>query len=265
MANPVGRPPFPVRGAPPDRPVVGTEQPPAHAVPGERLDPRNFVGPLEQPGVEAPPGLGTPPRVVLEAERGIADPLGRLPVDGRLTAFLARLPASGLLTWHRKLSRSGASAIVAGTTVRSTVTTVTAGYALILMLVRQLWLDSGGDPADASVLTALQDNQDAYGRVGFNLLINNVPIWDAQETLYDPLIVSTRTLNGFTLLNTNLLNVGEHPTAIYARENSAVQAAWETSTIPVHIPTVVMVELQGYLVAMREFSELMVMLRGGVR
>lgn len=299
---PVGRPPFGSGGGPPPRAVPGTDRTLlAHPVPTAELDPSNFVGPdatLSPPKAvaairHAGPAAGvigegpmTPAAVAAAAtEAGAAgahallaplveafrrnSPLsgrvsGTLPLVGLDQYFLRRLPAQGLQIWHRKRAVRGTTAIVAGTTFRLLVDTLPRGVAVVIMKVKQYWYDAGLDPLDPDALTGFQDNQAAYGRVAFNLLANNQPLFDAFEDLVDPNggAFTARRVQGFTELNQNLLFVGEHPTAIYVQDGYPITATWTTGALlPAHVPTTVAVELQGYTVPMKLLREILINVR----
>lgn len=300
------RPPTPFRtqpqGGPPPQASNGTEPVPAvHAWPGQRVDPRTFVGPnpmladsglvphdasgpteqqlttqqgLTYPTFEAPTlpvpqtGLGgialrkpmTEPPAVLGTRKNPLFGITRLD-----NYFLSRLPASGLTFWHRKHIVNGATVMAAPSTVYSLpIYTLPQGLSLIVMYFMQNWYDASLDPLDPDALTSFQSNQDAYGRVGINLLVNNAPVFDANETLFDPNsgANTTRRVSGFTLLDKNLLEIGAHPTAIYARDNATLTAKFTMSdTLPSHIPSAVGVEMNGYTLPTKEFQELMISVR----
>lgn len=309
--QPPKRPQTPFRtqpqgGAPPQA-RMGTETVPAiHPWPGQRVDPRTFVGPnpvltapkptqmtasgpaQQSPAVAAPPAGAAPPAAVAPVApaaqhglgligpfglqgRGENDPIlgtRRTPVYSlsRLdNYFLSRLPASGMTFWHRKHLVDGAVVMSAPNTVYTLpMYTLPQGLSLVIMSFVQNWYDASLDPLDPDALTAFQTNQDAYGRVGINLLVNNAPVFDANEILFDPDggLGTRREVSGFTALDTNLLNIGVHPTAIYARDNSKIGVRFTmSSTLPAHIPSAVGVELNGYLLPTKEFQELLISVR----
>jgi len=123
------------------------------------------------------------------------------------------------------------------------------------------WYESGLDPLDPNVLTAMQDNQNAYGRIPFNLLVNGIPLVDVNETLYDPGILTTRSVSGYTSLNTNLLLTGNHPTALYCAENQTLTASFQHAATPGNIPTAIGVSLKGYAIPTRQFEKVMQAIR----
>lgn len=179
--------------------------------------------------------------------------------------FLSRLPAAGLTYWHRKRVVAGTTAFAS---VNSTYTLpmyqLQQGLSLVVFSIVQNWYDSNLDPLDPDALTAFQADQDTYGRVGINLLVNNAPVFDAFETLYDPNngTPTVREQSGFTALNTNLLYVGNHPTAVYVRDNATVQVRYTVSdTLPGHVPAAVGVEMRGYVLPTKSFQELLISVR----
>ena len=296
MASTIGRPPFGVSGGPPPRAPAATPIPgPDHDWPVEAVDPRNFVGPtpkLSEPKASTPikpsaaatpaaPAAPAPtgPQATLVDRQLMEKFLQRLqtqqlraqtfgagegdPVDAHVRVddfFLSRLPAQGLLPWQRKRTVRGTTAIVANTTYTEDIATLPRGTSLILMVWRQFWLDAQADPLDPDALAALQDDQDAYGRVSNNMLFNRSPVFDSSEQLVDPNggAYTVRRISGFTTLNQNLLYVGNHPTAIYAPDASTITATWTTGpVVPGHIPSVVGVQLQGYTVPTKTFIEVL--------
>jgi len=179
--------------------------------------------------------------------------------------FLARLPAAGLTFWHRKRLASGATVMAApDTTYTLPIYQLSQGQSLVVLSFTQNWYDEGLDPLDPDALTAFQADQDSYGRVGINLLVNNAPVFDAFETLFDPNGGSptTREQSGFTALNTNLLYVGDHPTAVYVRDNATVEVRYTmASVLPGHVPTAVGIEMRGYTMPTKAFQELLISVR----
>lgn len=288
----------PQGGAPP-RPHVGTENIPyVHPQPSQGIDPRYFGGPnprldsvvgpttasttqggiapmmpmaVPMPGqpmmpqqMVAPTGLGGQPTY---------SPVAALPGSPghpsygyvRLDAyFLSRLPAAGLTFWHRLRTVNGTTAIsAAGTEYTLNLYQLPQGLSLIIFYFVQNWYDAGLDPLDPDALTAFQTNQDTYGRVGINLLVNNAPVFDANEVLFDPNGGSPviREQSGFTALNQNLLDVGNHPTAVYVRDNATVSVRYTVAALPGHVPSAVGVELRGYVIPTKSFQELLISVR----
>lgn len=302
MAQPPKKPHTPFKtqpqGGPPPEARTGTETVPAiHSWPGQQVDPRTFVGPnpvLTQP--KPTPMTSSGPARILDARmgggivpaqgapsvvpssylapveaRGFGDtPIGTkqrpaYSVSRLDNYFLTRLPAAGQTFWHRKHVVNGNTVMAApNTQFTLPMYTLPQGLSLVIMYFVQNWYDASLDPLDPDALTAFQSNQDAYGRVGINLLVNNAPVFDANEILFDPDggANTTRKVSGFTLLDTNLLNIGVHPTAIYARDNAQISVRFTISnTLPAHIPSAVGVELNGYLLPTKEFQELLISVR----
>jgi hypothetical protein len=301
MAQPPKKPHTPFKtqpqGGPPPEARIGTETVPAiHDWPGQRVDPRTFVGP--NPVVKQIQGQMTSsgPAKVIDARlgggiipatggapsvpssylapveaRGFGDtPIGTKQRPAYSLSrldnyFLTRLPAAGQTFWHRKHVVDGNLVMSAPNTQYTLpMYTLPQGLSLVIMYFVQNWYDANLDPLDPDALTAFQSNQDAYGRVGINLLVNNAPVFDANEILFDPDggANTTRKVSGFTLLDTNLLNIGVHPTAIYARDNAKISVRFTMSnTLPAHIPSAVGVELNGYLLPTKEFQELLISVR----
>jgi len=317
MAQPPNRPRTPFKtqpqGGPPPEAHVGTETVPAiHSWPGQKVDPRTFVGPnpkitppkptqmtssgparqldsrqgagITMPAAGSPIVGATAPAAGFGAAEIVpasylapveARGLGGAPIGTKQRPaysvsrldnyFLTRLPAAGQTFWHRKHVVNGNTVMAAPDTQYTLpIYTLPQGLSLVIMYFVQNWYDANLDPLDPDALTAFQSNQDAYGRVGINLLVNNAPVFDANEILFDPDggANTTRKVSGFTLLDTNLLNIGVHPTAIYARDNAQIGVRFTISnTLPAHIPSAVGVELNGYLLPTKEFQELLISVR----
>ena len=222
------------------------------------------VAPTMQPPMAAPAGLGgTPyytPVAALPGSPGHPS-YGYVRLDAY---FLSRLPAAGLTFWHRLRTVDGTTAIsAAGTEYTLNLYQLPQGLSLIIFYFVQNWYDAGLDPLDPDALTAFQTNQDTYGRVGINLLVNNAPVFDANEVLYDPNGGSPviREQSGFTALNQNLLDVGNHPTAVYVRDNATVSVRYTVAALPGHVPSAVGVELRGYVIPTKSFQELLISVR----
>lgn len=300
MAQPPKKPRTPFttqpQGGPPPEARMGTENVSViHPWPGQRVDPRTFVGPnpvITPPKATAMTSSG--PARSLDSRPGAAISLAQATAEAGFGAtnyldsgrgeaeigtrqrpaysvsrldnyFLTRLPAAGQTFWHRKHVVNGNSVMSApNTEFTLPMYTLPQGLSLVIMYFVQNWYDASLDPLDPDALTSFQSNQDTYGRVGINLLINNAPVFDANEILFDPDggANTTRKVSGFTLLDTNLLNIGVHPTAIYARDNAQIGVRFTVSnTLPAHIPSAVGVELNGYLLPTKEFQELLISVR----
>jgi hypothetical protein len=179
--------------------------------------------------------------------------------------FLSRLPAAGLTFWHRKHIVEGTTAIAAINTLFTLpIYQLEQGLSLVVLSFAQNWYDSGLDPLDPDALTAFQSDQAVYGRVGINMIVDNAPVFDAHEILFDPNggIPTTRQQSGFTALNQNLLFVGDHPTAVFVRDHATVQVRYTVSNVlPGHIPTAVGVEMSGYVMPTKAFNELLISVR----
>lgn len=262
-----GRPPFGHPGGPPPRPpVVGSSSAPVnHPFPGQSVDPREFVGPNPTISAPKPMALKVPggPRPLPVAPQAVSVPAPpeRIRLDD---FFLSRLPAQGLQYWHRKRVVRGSTAVGAIGVFRQQIDVLPQGLALVAFHLRQTWYDAGLDPLDPDALTAFQDDQPTYGRVGLNLLINGGPVFDARENLVDPNggLFTARVIFGFSRLNENLLYLGEHPTALYIRDNATIEAAWTTLAVPGHVPTAVGVEVRGYTVPFKKYQEILAGVRG---
>lgn len=137
---------------------------------------------------------------------------------------------------------------------RLTVQTLSDNTALILFALRQCWYD---DEGASDVLAPRVDTVDAYGRVSFNFLVNNAPVSDASEQVIDPNggANTSRVVSGYTRLNINLLEIGQHSTALYARAGSVIGVGWTTYGVPASTPFSLSALLDGYLVPVREFDE----------
>lgn len=246
----------------------------AHAQPSQRVTASPFVGPTPvliptpdwnypMPRAEALGGLSVPgvgqviPYPVTTGAGGlIRGPTGSTNTSG---SFLDRLPPQILRPWHRRVSTQGSATIVANTTTRQLLYTVPRGLGLIILTWTPAWLVAGQIATDLNAMEAVPDQFDAYGRVGHFLAIGGGSIGDYQESLFDPGGGGvTRTVFGYTLLNNNLLNVGSHPTALYAVDGAAVEGVWATgATVPGDIPTAVSVSLTGYLLPQRALFEVL--------
>ena len=183
--------------------------------------------------------------------------------------FISRLPPKGFVPWERKISIAGTevTGVGLGSTREVQIDNVRTRTTRLIFSMTYRWYESGLDPLDPNALTAMQDNQNAYGRIPFNLLVNGTPLVDVTEVLFDPgtfvppLPAGRRTVSGYTLLNTNLLATGAHPTALYCSENQTLTASFQHAATPGHIPTAVGVSLRGYAIPTRQFEKVMQAIR----
>lgn len=247
----------------------------AHAQPSEGMTAEPFVGPTPElipttdwnypmPRAAALGGMNVPglgaviPYPTTHGAGGlIRGPSGATNTTGR---FLDRLPPQILRPWHRRISTQGTATIIAGTVVRQTLYTVPRGLGVIIMTWTPSWLVSGQQAVDLNALTALSDQFDAYGRVAHYLAIGGGSIGDLRESLFDPNsgVGVTRTVFGYTLLNQNLLNLGSHPTALYAVDGARIDGVWTTGAVaPGLIPTAVSVDLTGYILPQKALFEVL--------
>jgi len=180
-----------------------------------------------------------------------------------LDEFISRLPPKGYIPWYRKMSIAGTdvTGLLPGETLQLTLDDVSTRTTRLVFWMSYFWMDAGLDPLDPDALTAFQDNQNIYGRIPFNLLVNNAPIVDVSETVFDPGIAGTRSISGYTLLNENLLATGNHPTALYISENQVLAGAFQHVATPGHIPTAIGAELRGYSIPTRDFEKVMKAIR----
>lgn len=224
--------------AQPNQVVPATPEPPV-----ERIDPSQFVSPQPQ--------LKTTRTAELDA-RGIPTD-GKFPVVVRQDGhFLARMPSRELSFFSRFVTVSGATAIPGNfSRYALDVYNVPKGQGLIILNMTQVWLDAFTDPLDNDVLTPLQDYQNANGRVNMYLTQNGQPVFNVTNRLFDPVgggAAPPRNVAGFTILNQNVLNVGNHPTAAFISEAAKLQFVITTdNNIPAHIPTAIGLNIQGYI------------------
>ncbi len=175
--------------------------------------------------------------------------------------FMSRFPPEQAIWWHRKVSAEGdvviaAAGISEGANIGLiNIDTIPSGFGVIITSWRQYWVFPC-DVTEPTVLASYGPYAATTGRTAHNLLVDGLPVYDAFEKLYDPVSDSTRQNYGFTDLDRNLLEVGSHPTAIYIRDNAFLQGAWMTGpATPSPIPTVVGLELDGWILPNRLFYE----------
>lgn len=161
--------------------------------------------------------------------------------------FISQLPPQGLVPWSRTVTLRG-STLAAGTST-ATIYTVPKRQGLIICSVEQFWLEAGLDPLDPSVLTAMQDHQDTYGRVAFNLISNGAAIFDSKGEVFDPIGMGfVRQTKGETRLNVNLIGAPgtSHASAIYLGATSILQAKWTQIFSPGFVPAAIGCRVFGY-------------------
>lgn len=217
----------------------------------------------------AAPALVPLPRPDQErrAEKGLDDDirrLGYLPVVNR-DQFLSQMPPQSARFWHRLKTYVGTSVIgtSAGDVNTRLIYQVPQGYSLVILSFKQYWFASGSDANEPDALAAYQDYQNIFGRIATRLLFNESQPYNVLEDVYDPNGGSgvTRKVNGWSRLNTNLLLMGEHPTALYAGNEVEVNVAWEVNEPLNTIPTAVGVELDGILMPTKEYKEFLIRVR----
>ena len=192
------------------------------------------------------------------------DPLhaGVIPMQA-MDQFISRLPPKGYVPWERKISVSGTdvTSVPLGSTREVQIDNVGTRTTRLIFSMIYTFYEAGLDPLDPNVLTAMQDNQNAYGRIPFNLLVNGIPLVDVTEVVFDPGITGRRTISGYTDLNSNLLATGNHPTALYCNENQTLTASFQHVATPGNIPTAIGVSLRGYAIPTRQFEKVMQAIR----
>ena len=199
------------------------------------------------------------------------DPLEAVPLGGLVPGtlirdyFLSRLPPQGLNYFHRKYSFQGTTVMAAVGQFQRKLFTLAANQSLLLMDLRSFWLDVGDDPLDPDATTPFGDQSEVNGKTGFTILWNKHDLFDAQELLVDNTggVPVTRAVNGFTTLNANLLDIGVHPTAAYVLDGATIQAQWDITAIPAHIPTMIGCTLRGYTVTTTQLYKVLLGVRDG--
>ena len=141
----------------------------------------------------------------------------------------------------------------------------------IIMEMRIYWYEMGSDPLDADALQRMDADHAIYGRVAFNLLLEQSSPFNIRFSVRDPGAGGTgiRTGGGFLQLNANLLETGGDPMALYVSENQKINARWQLVAdsaggvlVPGNVPDAVGVELRGYTMPTSEFKRVMEAARG---
>ena len=177
--------------------------------------------------------------------------------------FISRLPPKGYIPWERKISVAGTAvtALPLGESLRVLLDDVNTRTTRLIFSMEYTWYEAGLDPLDPNALTAFQANQNAYGRIPFNLLVSGASLVDVNEVVFDPGIAATRTVSGYTLLNHNLLESGNHPSVLYVSENQTLMASFQHVATPGNIPTAIGATVSGYAIPTRQFEKVMKAIR----